>query len=734
MLRMKVLLLVCIAAIFPIAPAVADEPAKPYADFPCWNPDLPREQRVADLVSRLETKEKIALMWFLQPEIPRLGMGAYHLGNEALHGIVRPGKATVFPQATGLAATWNPVLIQRMATAISDEARAKYNETGGKVIDKFGGLLTFWSPVVNLARDPRWGRTEETYGEDPHLTGRLGVAFVKGLQGDDPKYLKVVATPKHFAGNNKENGRFNCNVVADETYFRDYELLPFRDCIVEGKAESIMGSYNAINGIPCCANKWLMTDVLRHEWGFNGFVVSDCGAIKHLQDAHHYVKRLEEASAAGVACGVDLECGGRFSLAGAVSEGLVTKEALDQSVSRILTARFKLGMFDPPERVPYSKIPPTVNGCPEHVQLAREVARQCMTLLKNEKVGTAALLPIKAASVKKIVVVGPNAAVNQLGDYSGDPANPPVSPLQGIQARAGKDVTIAHIPWQNGGELAGNLEVVRAADVVVAVLGLGRDDEGEAKDRKGLNLPAAQDAFIRKLLAENPRTIVVLESGGPITAAWVAANVPAILQAWYPGEQGGNALADVLFGDYCPAGRLPLTFYKSEDQLPPIDEYDLTKGRTYMYLKEAPLYPFGHGLSYTTFDYSGLHIRPAAKAGREEEANAVAAPHAFPANGTVQIACDVKNSGPCDGDEVVQVYVRQIDSKQVRPLKQLKAFQRVSIKKGERKSVVLNLPLADLAVWDKGAARYVVEPGNYEILIGASSADIRLKEVLKVSP
>ena len=359
-----------------------------------------------------------------------------------------------------------------------------------------------------------------------------------------------------------------------------------------------MAAFNAINGVPCCANKWLLTDVLRKEWGFKGFVVADCGAVKHLAQTYHVAKRPEEAIALAIASGIDMDTGGRPYLAEAVNEGLVPQAALDQAVTRILTARFKLGMFDPPERVPYSKIKPEVIGRAAHVALAREAARQSIVLLKNDPVGPAPLLPIAPARVKKIVVAGPNAAVCQFGGYSGEPANPPVTPLQGIQTRAGKVIQVLHLPWAGSALPSNSVEGIRSADLIVAVLGLNRSYEGEARDRTTLNLPNDQDEFIRKVVAENPLTILVLESGGPLAVSWLASNAPAILQAWYPGEQGGNAIADVLFGDYNPTGRLPLTFYKGDEQLRPMDEYDITKGRTHLFLKEAPLYPFGHGLRY----------------------------------------------------------------------------------------------------------------------------------------
>ena len=827
------------------------------------NPTVPEQERVADLVGRLTLKEKIGLMYFVAPGIPRLGIDAYDHGNEALHGLVRPAPATVFPQAIALAATWNPPLIRRMADAISDEARAKHHGSGVPEGQPGCGLLTFWSPVVNMVRDPRWGRTQETYGEDPHLTTRFGVAFVKGLQGSHPRYLKAVATPKHFAGNNEEHNRFGCPVSADERYWHEFELPGFRACIKEGRAQSIMSAYNAINGVPCSGNRWLLTEVLRDMWGFDGYVVSDCGAISNMVDQHKFVKTPEEAAAAAINVGLDLE-GGWFCLypelfpkylESAYRQGLVSMAAIDRAVSRVLTARMRLGMFDPPGRIPFARLKPEVIGCAKHRKLAREIARQSMVLLKNERVEAQCLLPLDAKRIRKLAVVGPNAALCQFGDYSGKPVHPAVSPLEGIRARFGARCEIIHVPWlsenitvlpsdqlcppagckesagllghyfanpdlsgksfasrvdrqlnfnwgviepdpyasakqfsvrwtgmlkspvngtytlflsadgglrvqldgrmvleawdqkdhrrvpceislqagreypvvieysHDGGAARLSLEwktptgsdewtpILREADAVIAVLGLGTHIEEEGRDRESLELPVEQDHFIRRLMKLNARTVVVLEAGSPLAIPWIHKHVPSILMAWYPGEQGGHAIADVLFGDCNPAGRLPVTFYQSDKQLRPFNEYDITKGRTYMYLAERPLYPFGHGLSYTRFSYGRL---------------TVSAP-VVRVTDTLTVSVEVRNTGRRAGDEVVQLYVRDLKCSVKQPIRQLKAFQRIHLGRGERKTVALKVAVKELAFWDVRNHSFVVEAGAFEFQVGASSEDIRKK-------
>jgi beta-glucosidase len=642
-----------------------------------------------------------------------------------------PGKATVFPQTIGLAASFDPDGVYRMAVAISDEFRAKHNEFKGNPPGSYSGCLTAWSPTLNLARDPRWGRTQETYGEDPYLTGRMGVAYVKGLQGDDPKYIKVVACIKHFAGNNQETKRFSSNAVADERYWFEYEFRPFEACVKEAHVEHVMTAYNGINGVPCSGNKWLLADVLRGRWGFKGYVTTDCGAMSNMVDQHHYVKTPGEAIAAALDAGVDMECGW-FSaypdiannyLEGAVKQGLVSEAVVDRAVARILAARFKLGMFDPPDRVPYSKIVPNVVACPKHMALSRQLAKESMVLLKNSPVGGEPLLPFNAAKVRTIAVVGPRAAECQLGDYTAEePAGPLVTPFMGIQARAGEKINVKYAPWGDGdptwGPAADNmaLRAAKEADVVVAVLGLDSKVAMEGRDLTTLALPKDQEAFIEKMVAANPRTVVVLINGHPLAINWIKEHVPAILEAWYPGTQGGHAIADVLFGDYNPAGRLPVTFYASDAQLRPFNEYDLTKGRTYMYFAGEPLYPFGWGLSYTNFKYNNLRV-----SNRNVHSN-----------DTLRVSVDVANAGSRDGDEVVEVYVHQQKCSVKQPIKQLKAFERIHLKKGQRQTVTLPLAVRDWAYWDVNTHAFVVEPGVFDVMVGASSADTNPKTEVRV--
>ncbi len=705
--------------------------------FPFWNPKLPLSERVADLIGRLTLQEKISLMYFFQAAIPRLGIKRYNLGNEALHGAVRPGRFTVFPEAIGLAATWNPAVIERMTTAISDEARAKYNRTGGvwnKPSGRYGnhgqlmsGLLVFWSPVVNLARNPRWGRNQETYGEDPWLTSRLGAAFTRGMQGRDPKYLKTVSTPKHFAGYSWETGRMGENVVAPESYFFDYEFAGFKACITEAKAASIMAAYDAINGVPCSCNRWLLTDVLRTMWGFEGFVVSDCGAVSHICGQQHYVKTPEEAAAAAVNAGLDMEGGwwARYPnlfndyLAKAVALGLCSESTVDQALSRVLSVEFRLGMFDPPDQVPFSKIPASVIGCAKHVALARQLACESMVLLKNSPTTDGKiLLPLAAKAVKSIVVCGPNAAVAVFGDYSGTPIPPAVTPLDGITA-ALPHAKVTHLAWPKRPAKAplkvpsistGQQTQIKQADVVVAVLGLNTHYEIEGMDRPNIYLPPDQEQYIKDVVALNKNVVVVLQSGSAVAINWINDNVPAILQSWYPGEQGGNAIADVLFGRYNPGGRLPLTFYASEADVPALQDCDIAKGQTYMYIKKPPLYPFGYGLSYTTFSYSSLKL---------------SARHVSP-TGILRASFTLSNTGKRKGDEVVQVYVTAPPGKQPRPIRQLKAFKRLTLRPGESREVGLDLRIADWGFWDSKLQDYRVDEGAFVLAIGSSSAEAKL--------
>lgn len=799
--------------------------------------------RVQDLLSRMTPEEKISLLRTLAPPVPRLGIDKYFHGNEALHGVVRPGRFTVFPQAIALGAMWDPSLVEQISTAISDEARARWNSLdGGKSqMLAYGDLLTFWSPTVNLARDPRWGRTPETYGEDPYLSGKTGAAFVRGLQGDDPRYLKVVSTPKHFSANNEEHNRGECKVVASEKILREYYLSSFEACVKEGKAASIMAAYNAINGVPCSCNGWLLTDVLRKDWGFDGYVVSDCGGVYQIWSHHKYTDDLEGAAALAIKAGLDLECGDNVyiePLTRALENGLVSMEDIDRAASRVLTSRMRLGLFDPAEDNPYSSITEDVIGCEKHRGLALDAARKSAVLLKNE-----GILPLGKSSVKKIAVLGINAAKCELGDYSGVPTIQPVSILQGIRDKVGDSVEVVTAPWisldtgmdliepeafvggvkaeyfegtsfekktlermepwiyfepdnqapdplqpvhhmsarwsgdiradvageykfmletNNGGwkmwldgELVpaafskkfekgsvhhvvvefdherdyccvklewakpssdvltkadlmrDALEAAASSDVVIAAMGYNKGIEREGHDRDILTLPADQTEYLKALYEVNPNVVLVLVAGSSIALGWEDENLPAILDAWYGGEYGGPAVADILFGDCNPSGKLPLTFYRSVDQLPPFDDYAVTNGRTYKYFEGDPLYPFGYGLSYTDFEYSSLKVKRSGDGW--------------------DVSFRLRNSGGMAGEEVAQVYVKIDDFEGPAPIKELKGFQRVNVEPGMTRKVKVHIPGSSLRWWSEedGAFRYSkLKP---HVLVGSSSADIRLE-------
>lgn len=717
---------------------------KPWIDFnkngrmdTYENPDAEIDKRVNDLLLQMTVYEKMQLLQASAPAIPHLGIAKYYHGNEALHGVVRPGKFTVYPQAIALAATWNPELIFRVASAISDEARARWNELkqGENQLTVFDDLLTFWSPTVNMARDPRWGRTPETYGEDPFLTSRIGVSFVKGLQGNDPRYLKVVSTPKHFAGNNEEHNRFECNDIMTERALRSYYLPAFKALITEGKAQSIMTAYNAINGVPCTANKKLLTEILRNEWGFNGYIVSDCGAPDYIYSKHNYVLSRDDAAAIAMKAGLDLECAGyctecsiyRDYLPKAYESGKVTESEINNSAFRVLRARFKLGLFDDMSLNPYTKISPLIVGCTLHQKLALETARQSIVLLKNED----SFLPLDLKKIKKIAVLGINANSCEFGDYSGIPFNDPVSPFQGIVNKVGKLVQVKTMLWdQNAYDslmkkkpgmkvtemFTREKKLARNCDVVIAVVGINKSIEMEGLDRKSIELPADQMVFIREIYKTNPKTVVILVAGSSLAINWINDNVPAVVNAWYPGEQGGNAIADVLFGDYNPAGRLPLTYYRSVEDLPPFDDYEVFDGRTYMYFEKNPLYAFGYGLSYTSFEYSGIRIND----------NKIK-PH-----DTIEVSVDVKNTGKYDGDEVVQLYLHNMETFEKLPQKQLKGFERISLKRGEVQTVSFKLSREDLSFWNH-KNEFVLNPGIFKIMIGKASNDIKQEITFEVN-
>ena len=676
------------------------------------NADLPIEERVKDLVSRLTLDEKVAQMVHNAEAIPHLGIPEYSWWNECLHGVARAGKATVFPQAIGMAASFDPELMFQVATAISDEARAKHHQAAlqGNRGWYFG--LTFWSPNINIFRDPRWGRGHETYGEDPYLTSRMGVAFVRGLQGDDPRYLKLVATPKHYAVHSgPEPARHGFDAVVGQRDLRETYLPAFKACVQEGHAASVMGAYNRTNGEPCCASKTLLQDILRDEWGFEGYVVSDCGAICDIHEHHKITKNPPESAALAVRNGCELNCGAVYpSLVAAVQMGLIDEEKIDDAVGRLMTARFRLGMFDPPGQVPYSQIPPEIVNCERHRSLALQIARESIVLLKNEK----SLLPLDK-EIRSIAVVGPTAFSPRalVGNYYG--FSPRVTTIlegivgavsPGTQVNYAKGCPLADEPPTATDMIDCDLEDV---DAIIAVLGNTAELEGEegavadsdgGGDRSQIGLPGRQEDLLRDLHATGKPVVLVLTGGSPIALGWAAENIPAIVMAWYPGEAGGEAVADVLFGDYNPSGRLPVTFVKSLDQVPPFEDYCM-EGRTYRFLREEPLYRFGYGLSYTKFEYSNLRL------GKDR----------IGPNESLSVTVEVENVGTAAGDEVVQMYVRDVESSVPVPIHHLEGIQRLDLKPGEKREVSFTLHSEQLVVYGDDGKSFV-EPGEFVVSVG----------------
>ncbi|QGW63929.1 glucan 1,4-alpha-glucosidase [Lysobacter soli] len=865
--------------------------AKADTDRPWLDTSRSFEQRAADLVSRMTLDEKAAQMQNAAPAIDRLGVPAYDWWNEALHGVARAGGATVFPQAIGMAATFDVPLMAQISDAISDEARAKHHEFARQnQRGRYQGL-TFWSPNINIFRDPRWGRGQETYGEDPYLTSRMGVTFVKGLQGDDPKYRKLDATAKHFAVHSgPEADRHTFDAKPTERDLRETYLPAFEALVKEGDVDAVMGAYNRVYGESASASKFLLQDILRGEWGFKGYVVSDCWAIVDIWKNHKIVATPEEAAALAVKNGTQLDCGDTYlpSLPVAVRKGLIPESEVDAALTKLYTARMRLGMFDPPSQVRWAGIPYSVNQSPEHDALSRKVAQESIVLLKNDGV-----LPL-SRDVKRIAVVGPTAddTMALLGNYYGTP-KAPVTILQGIR-EAAPNATIVHargvdlvegrddpaanpliepqylrpeagsterglrgeyfrnrelkgkptlvrvdpqigFRWDRGSptdnlmargeaqggqdvpaddfsirwsgqllppvsgtyqlEAAGNdgvrlyiddklvidhwqntdrlhaehadvqldagrayairleyyererdagvrlawrmpgakppfeeaVQAARDSDVVIFVGGLTGDVEGEEMtvnypgfaggDRTDIQLPATQRKLLEALHATGKPVVMVLTAGSAIAVDWAKQNLPAIVMAWYPGQRGGNAVADVLFGDANPAGRLPVTFYKADEKLPPFDDYAM-RNRTYRYFTGEPLYPFGHGLSYTTFAYSGLKLDRASATSTQ------------PVTATVQ----VKNTGKRAGDEVVQLYLHPLDPKRERASKELRGFQRVHLQPGESREVSFTItPANDLRTWDETRDAYSVDPGKYEVQVGASSSDVRVRKTLSVT-
>lgn len=665
------------------------------------------------LVAQMTVEEKIGQLQHDAKAIERLGISAYNYWSEGLHGVLTDA-ATSFPSPIALGASWDPDLVQRVATAISDEAR------GIHLRDRKG--LTYWSPVINMLRDPRWGRYDESYSEDPLLMSRFGVAFVRGLQGDDPKYLKTVATPKHFALNNAEYNRHDGSSDVDERLLFEYYLPAFEATVKEGKAQSVMAAYNRVNGVPASANGWLLEDLLRGAWGFEGYVVSDCDAVADIVNRHHWTETLPEASAKSLVAGTDLNCGTSYpsALGSALNQGLVSEADLDRALTRVLRARVLLGEFESRESAPYQSISTDAIESAEHRALALEAAKASIVLLKNES----NLLPLERSRLKSIAVIGPHGDTVTLGSYSGNPTHR-VSALAALKERLSGSPAV-EISFAEGTSVTGPrdpsaieaaAELARKADVALVFVGTDLNVFREEMDRADWALPGAQQELIAAVRAANPKTVVVLVTGGPLGIDWAQANVPAILSTFYNGQEQGYAIADVLLGEHNPGGKLSTTWYKNDAALPPIGDYDLRKGRTYLYYRDEPLYPFGFGLSYTHFSYTNLRIAPATIGAHE--------------NTTVTI--DVTNSGVYSGDEVVQLYVRARASDGNGPLQQLRGFTRLHLESGEIKTATFSIKPKDLSHYDETVHAFRTEAGEYEIRIGASSADIRESATIRVT-
>ena len=703
------------------------------------DPSKSIEERIEELISRMTLEEKIPQLLNDAISIERLEIPKYNWWSECLHGVGFSGVATVFPQAIGLAASFDLNLMMRVATAISDEGRAKHHEAVRKNQRKIYQGLTFWSPNINIFRDPRWGRGQETYGEDPFLTSRMGVTFIKGLQGDHPKYLKLLATPKHYvaySGLETERHEFNAKVSKKDLW--ETYLPAFEASLVEGKAEAIMGAYNRVNGEPCCASNFLLNQILREKWEFKGHVVSDCGAIRDIYQDHKVVETGAEAAAMAINAGCDLFCSiGIYTkknkrirwdwIRNAVETNLLKEEVIDNALYRLFRARFLLGMFDPPELVPYTNIPYEVNDSEEHRKLALEAAKKTIVLLKNE----GNLLPLKK-DMKKIAVIGPNADNKDvlLGNYSGTPSRY-TTILEGIRSTVSEQTEInfsngCPLKEKSTEEFNDALNLAQDAEIVILVLGISPRLEGEegqsiesdlGGDRTHIGLPGSQNELLKAIFELGKPIVLILTGGSALSFNFAKEKIQSILYAWYPGEEGGKAIAEVIFGDYNPAGRLPVTFYKSVDQLPEFRDYSM-KGRTYRYFEGEPLYPFGYGLSYTDFKYSSLKIL-------SDEINI---------GETIKVSVDVENVGERKGEEVVQLYISHPSQSFQVPKRELKGFRRLNLGQHEKKSVEFELNKKAYSVVNMNGER-IIQTGEITISIGGSQPGFieNASEVLKGS-
>ncbi|CDZ23205.1 glycoside hydrolase family 3 domain protein [[Clostridium] cellulosi] len=705
------------------------------------NENLSFEERAKDLVSHMTLDEKVSQMRFQSPSIKRLGIPSYNWWNEALHGVARAGVATVFPQAIGMAATFNENLIEQVADVIATEGRARYH-----ALDKYNDHdiykgLTFWSPNVNIFRDPRWGRGHETYGEDPYLTAVLGGAYVRGLQGRDKKYLKAAACAKHFAVHSgPESLRHEFNAVVSKKDLWETYLYAFHELVTKAKVEGVMGAYNRTNGEPCCGSKTLLRDILRGKWKFDGYITSDCWAIKDFHEYHKVTKDAFESVALAVNNGCDLNCGNMYAyLLAAYEKGLVEEKTIDECVQHLMVTRMRLGMFDDPDHVPYTKIPFSSNDSPENNLLSLEVAKRSIVLLKNEN----GMLPLNKNKLRSIGVIGPNADSRKslMGNYYGR-ASRYVTVLEGIKESVGDDVRVyfaegCHLYKDRVDGLSSfpndriaEAEIVaKNSDVVVLCLGLDESLEGEegdqsnafaSGDKPDLNLPGYQQKLLETVYETGTPVVLVLMGGSALSVNWADEHIPAILDAWYPGAQGGRAVASVLFGEFSPSGKLPVTFYRSTEELPDFEDYSM-ENRTYRFMKNEALYPFGYGLSYSSFECKDLTLsQDKVQAGDD-------------------IACSliVENTGKYEADEIIQIYLKDTEASVRVPRWQLCGFRPVHLKPGEKTKVSFNIAARQMALIDEDG-NCVLEPGTFILYAGTSQPDKRSeyltgKKVLYVS-
>lgn len=690
-----------------------------------WDKDHKFYERARELVSQMTLEEKVYQTLHKAPAIERLGIKSYNWWNEALHGVARAGVATVFPQAIGLAATFDEELIEEVADAISTEGRGKFN-----MQQKYGDTdiykgLTFWSPNVNIFRDPRWGRGHETFGEDPYLSGRLGVRFTQGIQGHDETYMKAAACAKHFAvhsGPEDIRHSFNAEVSVKDLY--ETYLPAFKDCVQEAKVEAIMGAYNRTNGEPCCGSKLLLEDILRGEWEFEGHVTSDCWAIKDFHEYHMVTNSPVESVALAMNRGCDLNCGNIYgNLLMAVRDGLVKEETIDRAVTRLFTTRMKLGLFDDPNKVTYNQITYEEVDSAKHKQLNRKAAAKSVVLLKNEN----HLLPLDKSKLKTVGVIGPNANSRKalVGNYEGT-ASEYITVVEGIKDYLGDEIRVFYSEGchlfrekvsglgENNDRLSEALAVAECSDVIVACFGLDSGLEGEegdqgnefgSGDKPNLELPGLQSEIIKALYATGKPIILVTLSGSALALTWEDEHIPAIIHGWYPGAQGGRAIADIIFGTSNPEGKLPVTFYRTTEELPEFTDYAM-KNRTYRYMQNEALYPFGYGLSYSDFELSNYTLSN----------------NEISKDGTITCSVDIQNTSQVAGAETIQIYVKAFVPEA--PNYQLKALSKVFLNPGERKNVSLSLDASAFALYDE-EGNHVLNKGEYEVYIGTSQPDHR---------